>query len=347
MAENKKNEPQQQDAFAGGGEGQQEQAQTQNNPSNQGGDNQNAGGGAGVGAPANAGTAAPANAGQQKNGGDGAGAAAPSNSGKANAEEGLVKISQGLPPQLKPLQNCFTAPYKTFLQNGKDIKDLQRECNFAAQAMLANPYLIECAQHYPDDFVNALKNVVLTGMTLNPTLKLAYLVPYKGKVQMQSSYMGKKSFAINTGLVLDIEAYLVYKGDQFEVEQGSNAHITHKPNPWGSKKKEDILGGYYFIKYPNGTTQFDTMPIAEIESIRKRSPSVGKGKTSPWDSDYTEMCKKTLINRAYKQIPKLEMSEKARAALEILNRVDNMAAADINYGIKNKSDGFDEAEEVE
>lgn len=262
------------------------------------------------------------------------------------ADEGLIKISQGLPPQLKPLQNCFTAPYKTFIQNGKSIQDLQRECNFAAQAMLANPYLIECAQHYPDDFVNALKNVVLTGMTLNPTLKLAYLVPYKGRVQMQSSYMGKKSFAINTGLVLDIEAYLVYKGESFLVEQGTNAFIHHTPNPWGPKKKEDILGGYYVIKYPNGTRQFDTMNIDEIEGIRKRSPSVGKGKSSPWDTDYTEMCKKTLINRAYKQIPKLEMSDKAREALEILNRVDDMAAKDINYGQKSKTDDFDEAEEV-
>lgn len=261
-------------------------------------------------------------------------------------EDGLVKISQGLPPQLKPLQNCFTAPYKTFLQNGKRIQDLQRECNFAAQAMLNNPYLITCAQQYPDHFVNALKNVVLTGMTLNPTLKLAYLVPYKGKVELQVSYMGKKSFGVNTGLVLDMESYLVYKGEFFEIEQGSNAHITHKPNPWGARKKEDILGGYYLIKYPNGTQQFDTMSIDEIEGIRKRSPSVGKGKQSPWDTDYTEMCKKTLINRAYKQIPKQDMTEKAAKALEILNRVDEMAAKDIYYGQKSKTDDFDEAEEV-
>lgn len=261
-------------------------------------------------------------------------------------EDGLVKIAQGLPQQLRPLQNCFIAPYKTFIQNGKDIQDLQRECNFAAQAMLANPYLVQCAMQYPDNFVNALKNLVLTGMTLNPTLKLAYLVPYKNKVEMQTSYMGKKSFAINTGLVLDIEAYLVYKSDEFEIEQGSNAHVTHKPNPWGKKKKEDILGGYYLIKYPNGTKQFDTMTIAEIDDIRKRSPSVGKGKQSPWETDYTEMCKKTLINRAYKQIPKMGMSEDARKAIEIMNRVDDMAAKDINYGQKLKNDDFDEAEEV-
>lgn len=266
---------------------------------------------------------------------------------KAAQEEGLIKISQGLPAVLKPLQNCFTAPYKTFVQEGKDIRDLQRECNFAAQAMLANPYLVDCAKAYPDDFVNALKNVVLTGMTLNPTLNLAYLVPYKGHVKMQTSWMGKKSFAVNTGLVLDITPHLVYKGDFFEVEHGTNAHITHKPNPWGMKKQEDILGGYYVIIYPNGIKDFDTMTIEEIDNIRKRSPSVGKGKISPWDTDYTEMCKKTLINRAYKQIPKQDMSEKARKALEIINSVDDQAAKDINYGQKQKYDDFDEAEEVQ
>lgn len=316
MAEQKKNDAQQQDAFEQNAQQQQAQQQQQQQ-SNDGAQNP-ASGQVIVQQPA------------QQNTGD----------------DGLVKISQGLPPQLKPLQNCFTAPYKTFLQNGKNIQDLQRECNFAAQAMLANPYLIECAQHYPDDFVNALKNVVLTGMTLNPTLKLAYLVPYKGRVALQASYMGKKSFAINTGLVLDVNSFLVYRGEQFEIEQGSNAHITHKPNPWGSKKKEDILGGYYVIKYPNGTISFDTMGIEEIDGIRKRSPSVGKGKQSPWETDYTEMCKKTLINRAYKQMPKQDMSEKARIALEILNRVDDMAAKDINFGQKQKNDDFDEAEEV-
>lgn len=324
MAEQKKNDAQQQNMYDGQQAGTQQPAAAQ-----QAGTQGNAP------APAAPAPAAPA--------------PAPSTAGAAKSNdpnEGLIKIQQGLPQQLRVLQECFTAPYKTFVQNGKSIQDLQRECNFAAQAMLDNPYLIDCAKAYPEHFVNALKNVVLTGMTLNPTLKLAYLVPFKGKVQLQASYMGKKSFGINTGLVLDIEAYLVYKGEEFEFEQGSNAHIKHVPNPWGKHDKKDILGGYYFIKYPNGTTQFDTMSIAEIEGIRLRSPSVGKGKSSPWDTDYAEMCKKTLINRAYKQIPKQKMSEHAREALEILNRVDEQASKDINFGLKQKSDDFDEAEEV-
>jgi recombination protein RecT len=266
---------------------------------------------------------------------------------KNAVQEDLVKIQQGLPKELQPLRDCFTEPFKTFIQCGKSVQDLQKECNFAAQAMLNNPYLIECARAYPQHFIAALKNVVLTGMTLNPTLKLAYLVPYKGKVELSPSYMGKCSFAINTGLVKDIYAMLVYKGDKFTFRKGMNATIEHEPNPWGEHKKDDILGGYYFAVLTNGTFKYDVMPIADIEKIKKRSPSVSKGKNSPWDTDYEEMAKKTIINWGYKSLPKMAMSEKAREAITILNHVEDDEFNEYVKNMPQKSDGFDDFEEIE
>lgn len=51
----------------------------------------------------------------------------------------LIKIQQGLPEQLQPLRECFTEPFKTFVQCGRSLQDLQKECNFAAQAMTYIP----------------------------------------------------------------------------------------------------------------------------------------------------------------------------------------------------------------
>ena len=91
------------------------------------------------------------------------------------------------------------------------------------QAMLNNPYLIDCARQYPDHLVEAIKNVSLTGLTLNPELRLGYLVPYKGKVKFQASYMGKVDILIRTGVVKDIYSDLVYANDEFCMTKGTGA----------------------------------------------------------------------------------------------------------------------------
>ena len=75
------------------------------------------------------------------------------------------------PVQLKGLESCFISPKKAFIAAGGTEQQFAREVNFAMQAMLNNPYLIDCARQYPDHLVEAIKNVSLTGLTLNPELR--------------------------------------------------------------------------------------------------------------------------------------------------------------------------------
>lgn len=218
-----------------------------------------------------------------------------------------------LPAPLAKLQTAFARPFdafrKAFADPAKADRIMAKEIDFAAQAMMANPYLIECAAQHPDDLVNALKNVALTGSTLNPVLKQGYLVPFKGKISFMPSYMGLVDVLNRSGLVRKIEAHPVFDGDEFSVTFGTAEQLIHKPNPWGTRDKDHLKGCYYYIELADGTTMWDTMSAAEIEDVRRRSPSVTKGKTSPWDTDYIEMAKKTLIRRAFKAVPKTGLSD--------------------------------------
>lgn len=226
-----------------------------------------------------------------------------------------------LPAQLSKIQAVFAKPFDAFRKTFKDPAEADRvmakEIDFAAQAMLSNPYLVTCAQQNPDELVNALKNVALTHSTLNPVLKQGYLVPFKGKITFMPSYMGLIDMLLNNGLVRKIEAHPVFNGEEFEVEFGTNAHLRHIPNPWGKRDKENLKGCYYLAELCDGTTIYDTMSIEEIETIRKRSPSSASGKTSPWDTDYLEMAKKTLLRRAFKVVPKGNISEDKLKVLEV------------------------------
>ena len=218
-----------------------------------------------------------------------------------------------LPAPLAKLQTAFARPFdafrKAFADPAKADSIMAKEIDFAAQAMMANPYLIECAAQHPDDLVNALKNVALTGSTLNPVLKQGYLVPFKGKISFMPSYMGLVDVLNRSGLVRKIEAHPVFDGDEFSVTYGTAEQLIHKPDPWGTRDKDHLKGCYYYIELADGTTMWDTMSAAEIEDVRRRSPSVTKGKASPWDTDYIEMAKKTLIRRAFKAVPKTGLSD--------------------------------------
>ncbi len=210
-----------------------------------------------------------------------------------------------LPAQLQGIKNCFAQPFDSFRNAFKDPKEADRvmakEIEFAAQAMLANNYLIKCATANPISLVNALKNVALTRSTLNPVLKQGYLVPFGGAITFMPSYMGLVDVLLNNGLVKKIEAHPVFEGEKFEIKHGTSEGIFHEPNPWGKREKENLKGCYFYVVMTDGTEMFDTMSVEEIEKIRKRAPSAKS--SSPWDTDYVEMAKKTLIRRAFKMIP--------------------------------------------
>lgn len=253
-----------------------------------------------------------------------------------------------LPQPLQALKNCFAQPFDSFRNAFSDPREADRvmakEIEFASQAMLANSYLIQCATANPMSLVNALKNIALTGSTLNPVLKQGYLVPFNKSITFMPSYMGLVDVLLNNGLVKKIEAHPVFEGEKFEIKHGTTEALFHAPNPWSKREKENLYGCYYYVVMTDGTELFDTMSVEEIEKIRKRAPSAKS--SSPWDTDYIEMARKTLIRRAFKMIPKSGISEDKIKTLEALFDYDEKVEQNWVAEQKNapKKDNFDESE---
>ena len=272
-----------------------------------------------------------------------------------------IKSDPALAP-LHGLANAFAKPFESFRKAFKDPNEADRimakEIDFAAQAMMANTYLITVATQNPLSLVNAIKNIALAGTTLNPILNQAYLVPFTIKkvptVVLFQSYMGEISMLVNTGLVKKIEAHCVYKGDEFKISHGSKEELVHTPDCWAERSESTLLGAYYFAILTDGTEMFDFMNKAELDAVKERSPSTGiskdgKPKQSPWISDYTEMARKTLVHRAFKAIPKNGISEDKLRVLELL--FDYEDKAEQNWIAAQKAspqkDNFDEEVEYE
>lgn len=192
--------------------------------------------------------------------------------------------------------------------------NFEREAGFAIQILTSGDYIAKLAAGDRQSVVNAVTNIAAIGISLNPAKKQAYLVPRKGKICLDISYMGLIDLAVQAGSILWAQADLVYQNDAFTLN-GFDKPPTHSFNPF-SKDRGEMVGAYVVVKTPSGDYLTDCMSVEEINAIKNRSESVKAGKSSPWDTDYGEMSKKTVVKRAYKYWPK---ADRLDAAIHHLN----------------------------
>ncbi|NEM96194.1 recombinase RecT [Pontibacter burrus] len=224
----------------------------------------------------------------------------------------------------------------------KSNLDFGKEAGFALQILQKNTFL---AKTNPESIKNAIVNCALTGLTLNPVLKLAYLVPRKGECVLDPSYMGLIKVLTDAGSVKNIYAEVVYESDHFFIEQGTNPKIDHKPEVLGNRGKK--IGVYAVAFLLNGGYQFEFMRADQVNAIKQRS-EMGKKNDGSWKTDEDEMWKKTVVKRLYKYLPKSEISEAVVKALQLENQ-NNGIDFDEERAAKAKASAsmlFDEAEDV-
>lgn len=219
--------------------------------------------------------------------------------------------------------------------------EFAKEASFAMQFFADNEYLTTCARNDKQAVIDAIINVAQTGLTLNPVLKLGYLIPMDKKVRFWASYMGKREIVMRTGLVKDAYAKLVYDGEEFEIKYGTGGFLKHTPDPWKKRELKDIKGGYWVCVLKDGTEKFGTMNADEITAIQKRSPSA-KASHSPWGTDYEQMALKTIFNRGFKEMPKSGISDDQLKALEASDKVEEDMLKHWVRTQKTKQDTFDD-----
>lgn len=216
------------------------------------------------------------------------------------------------------------------------------EAEFATQALSENDYLLKIALQNRGSLISAVKNISAIGISLNPAKKQAYLVPRKNNVCLEISYMGLIDLALQSGSIKWAQADVVYSSEIFEITSVDKPPF-HKRIPFAMDKGE-IVGAYVIAKTIENDYLTDTMTIAEINGIKNRSELAKSGKYSPWQTDFNEMAKKTVVKRAYKYWPKNYRMDKAIHYLNTENEegisIDNKTFHIINGDESNPQQKF-------
>lgn len=196
-----------------------------------------------------------------------------------------------------------------------------QECLFARQQIIKNKYTTDVAAQNPGSLQAAILNVAAIGISLNPALAHAYLVPRDGKICLDISYRGLVKLATDAGAILWAKSQLVYANDTFEW-LGDFTPPHHKADPFSNRG--DLRGGYCLAKLPDGEFMVETMSIQEINDVRDTSKAYQK-ESGPWVGVfYPEMAKKTITKRASKSWPQTEKRERVDRAIEILNEHEGL-----------------------
>lgn len=214
-----------------------------------------------------------------------------------------------------------------------DPDTMLRACVLAANKS-PNIYKVEMRQA-----LGAFMSLTYLGLAPGTQLQLAHLIPFGKRkynratkqweqdgdhyeLQVIIGYPGYVELGFRSGFIKDIATGVVYPGDQFDFERGSDRYLKHKPNMGIDRTKLDPVAAWAVAKFVNEGEEFDVMSWPEIRAIRDRAQAYRtalaakeaaekRGWRVPltytdaaWIRDEPEMGRKTVLRRASKLWPR-------------------------------------------
>ncbi len=221
------------------------------------------------------------------------------------------------------------AQYATKLLND------QRAQEFAATVSIlckTEPKFVRALEEAPDSFLSAMMACVRLDLMPNTPEQHCFLLPYdverygkkRMEVSFQMGYKGLKELAYRTGEIKSINGELVFEGDTFDVDFGTDRKLTHKPSFDVDRTDfSKVTHVYITVVLVNGEKPFFVMTKAEIEKIREAAKKKNGGKDSPaWRDWWDQQALKTAMKRATKQLPTSSKDNRLALAVEFDSRAE-------------------------
>jgi len=181
------------------------------------------------------------------------------------------------------------------------------------------------AKATPISIGESLANAAIQGLEIDKSQ--VYFIVYDRKMQMFRSYFGDVAVAKRSGLVKEISARVIYKGDDYDIETNDEGkeYVTGHRSSLANRDNE-IEGAYAWAVLPDGRREYCIMTWKEIQKNWSKSKAPGTQKDFP-----QEMSKRTVIRRLVKMIfntAPTDMSDEAKAIVGSYNRTTKDEYAD-------------------
>ncbi len=173
---------------------------------------------------------------------------------------------------------AFARLFELAGHSADQARDLaEKEAYHLSQMMCDSEDLRTIATKNPAVLLMEMRKIPLLGVSLDPTLKLAFLIVQDkaaGKVQLEVTGRGKVVQAIAQGLVRSVDITIVFEGDEVKSNPAGQLYVV--PN-FGKQDTAKVTGGWITITWPDGRITQDIYKQSHIENWRKRSEARFRG----------------------------------------------------------------------
>jgi len=210
----------------------------------------------------------------------------------------MVSVNRPVGNDLKTLAQYLEARKADIAQAAARHVSADRLARVVLNCVARTPALRNCTML---SIYRAAMMAAELGLDPGSALGECYLMPYKDQCQLLVGFRGLITLARRSGEVETVQAWAVYEDDEFHVHLGTRPEIVHNPRFDGDRDPSRITHVYAVAKLRNTETpMFDVMTRAEVELVRKRSRA---GASGPWETDWAEMARKTVVRRLAKYLP--------------------------------------------
>lgn len=179
----------------------------------------------------------------------------------------------------------------------------ERFTRMVLSALSTTPQLGACT---PASFLGAMMNAAQLGLEPNTPLGQAYLIPYKNRkkgvdeVEFQIGYKGLIDLAYRSGEIEVVQAHVVYENDTFECAYGLEPKLVHVP---ADHDRGEVTRVYAVFKTKSGGYGFEVMSMDDVRRHAEKYSQAYRSGYSPWQTNFEEMAKKTVLKRVLKYAP--------------------------------------------
>lgn len=158
-------------------------------------------------------------------------------------------------------------------------------------AFNGNERLLNCSQ--ASIYQSALEIAALQ-LEPNTALDEAHLIPYGNKCTVQIGRNGYIKLAFRTGLVSDVNALPIYRGEEFTWQPGAKQEIVHSPDIEIAADAE-LIAAYAWVDMKDGRRVYEVLRKFEWEKIR--DDVLRKGKSPGWAKYPDRMACRSALKR--------------------------------------------------